>query len=282
LALRNPLQLYETRTFLSKQGTTGISQEPFYVVSGSRMLVTLKVIALDVGASVALDIQNSFDQDEGFETVETAQLSATGTVKRILSDFHTLFNLRVNVTGGNATYKVAVSIYDNAVATKIENAQVDVSLDHFTDTLGHFDSTRIGDGEDLWEIDSNGAGHVTLDDADDETPVHPYNEIPSIASGADTDLLTYTVPVGKTAFLYRAEGSGENIARYKVLVNGTPIATRRTHHGSGLTATFDFVTGNKRQVVLQPGDIIKLKVLHNRPSAGDFEARLQLLLKDTP
>lgn len=246
------------------------------------MLVTLKVLSADVGATVTLNVDNGFDTNIPFDTIETVQLTAAGTVKRVFSDFTNLFKLRADVTGGNASYRVVVTLFDNAVTTRIENAQIDVSLDHTIDTLGHFDSIRIGDGEYLLDINPDGSINVNLDNAFDEEIANLYSEVPAIVNGSETVLISYEVPVDKIAFLYRVEGSGENVARYQIQVNGSNIATRRTYFGADLTTEFDYTTPNKRALELQPGDIIEVKVLHNRPNPGDFEARMQLLLKAAP
>lgn len=282
MVTNNQIRLYEARTFLKKDSSTGLSDVSFYVVSGSRLLVSLKVLSCDIGATVSLNIDNTFDPDVGYETLDTIELTAAGSVKRVFSDFFNQFRLSVNVTGGSATYLVAVALFDNASTTRIENAQIDVSLDHTIDTLGHFDSIRIGDGEYLLDINPDGSINTREDLALDEIPINAYDESPAVPTGAETPVLTYVVPSGKIGFLYRVEASGENVARYKIQVNGDSIATRRTHHGSGLTTEFDFTTPNKRGTLLQAGDIVQVLALHNRPESGDFEARLQLVLKDSP
>jgi hypothetical protein len=246
------------------------------------MLVQLKVLSIDVGATVSLNIGNTAEVETGYESLAQVELTAAGDVKRVFSDFFNLFELTATVTGGNASFRVIVGLADNAGTTRIENAQLDVSLDHTVDSLGHFDSVRIGDGEDLLEINDDGSINVNDDLALDETPVNVYSESPSATTGVEATVLTYVVPNGKLGLLYRVEASGENVARYQITVNDAVIATRRTHHGSGLTTDFNFTTPNKRALVLQPGDIVKVLGLHNRPISGDFEARVQLLLKTAP
>lgn len=280
--VNNQIRLYETRTYLKNDNVTGDDAVEFYVVSGSRLLISLQVISADPGVICTLDVGNRADNTVAFESLGQGQVTDVGSVKRIYSDFYNQFNVSVNVAGGNATYKVFVALFDNASTTRIENAQIDVSLDHTVDSLGHFDSVRIGDGQYILDINPDGSINVRMDNAADETPVNPYDESPAVPAGAETPVLTYVVPAGKIAFLYRVEASGENIARYKVRINGAVLATRRTHHGSGLTTEFDFTTPNKRAVELQEGDTIEILALHNRPAAGDFEARAQLLLKDAP
>ncbi len=116
-----------------------------------------------------------------------------------------------------------------------------------------------------------------------ETPVSGqtvksiYNQVVNIASGVETTLVTYTVPVGYTAVLERASVSGENIARYDILYNSALFDTRRTMFGGDLTSDFDYTTGTSNGFVLQAGDTLIVQVLHNRPYVGTFNARLQVL-----
>jgi hypothetical protein len=105
-----------------------------------------------------------------------------------------------------------------------------------------------------------------------------YNEANSVASGVVTTLVQYTVPGGITnSVLQRISVSGENIAKFTVFVNGTQIDTRRTFYGSSLSEYFEFTTGSTDGFVLNPADILIVKVLHTRPYLGDFEGRIQVL-----
>jgi hypothetical protein len=149
--------------------------------------------------------------------------------------------------------------------------------------VGNFDSLRVGDGTGAYlDINDDGSINVRSDLATDEDPVEAYAESPAVPTGIETAILTYVVPADKLAFLYRVESGGENIAKFRVLVNGVAVATRRTYFGGDLTTNFEFVTANKRALVLQPNDTIEVRAIHNRPDTGDFEARLQALLKDAP
>lgn len=279
----NQIRLFETRTYLKQDAPfTGTESVEFYAVSGSRMLTCLKVLTCDPGTTVTLAVGNTSDRDIGYDALEQVQLTAAGDIKRVYSDFFNQFKLTVTVAGGNATYRVIVAFFDNAGTTRIENADLKVDINHTVDSLGHFDSVRIGDGTDLLAINPDGSINVVIADAMDEDPISAYGESPATPTGTPAAVVTYVVPADKIAFLYRVEASGENVARYQVTVNDTVIATRRTHHGSGLTTDFNFDSPNKRTLILQPGDIIKLVALHNRPESGDFEARVELLLKTAP
>ena len=105
-----------------------------------------------------------------------------------------------------------------------------------------------------------------------------YNEANSVVGGVTTIVVQYTVPGSLTnSILQRISVSGENIAKFTVFVNGTQIDTRRTFYGSSLSEYFEFITGSTDGFVLNPADILVVKVLHTRPYVGDFEGRIQVL-----
>jgi len=106
--------------------------------------------------------------------------------------------------------------------------------------------------------------------------VNQYNEVLAVVSGITTTIVTYTVPVGKTNALERISVSGENIALYTVLINGTPIDAQRTYFGGELNAQFEFMSTGNFGVLLNAGDIVSVTVLHMRPSSANFEGRIQM------
>lgn len=104
-----------------------------------------------------------------------------------------------------------------------------------------------------------------------------YGEANSVVSGATTQIASYTVPIDKISIIQKIEVSGENIAKYQVLVNGVAIGTMRTYFGGALNATVDYLTGQDNGLVLLVGDTVSVNVLHNRPNLANFEARIQVL-----
>lgn len=108
------------------------------------------------------------------------------------------------------------------------------------------------------------------------TSINEYNEVLSVASGSTTTVVTYMVPGSKTNVLERISVSGENIALYTVLLNGVPFDTQRTYFGGALNTQFEFTSLGNLGTILNPGDIISVTVLHNRPSAANFEGRIQM------
>lgn len=149
-----------------------------------------------------------------------------------------------------------------------------------------FDGTvSIGDveikGPSGHYLDPNTDGSINVNIV--ETPVvgqvekSIYNEITSVASGVQTQIVSYTVPFAKTAILHRIVTSGENVARYDLFLNGTPFDTQRTYFGGNFNALFEFITGTNAGFVLNSGDVLSVKVLHARPFVGSFESRIQVL-----
>lgn len=150
MTTNNQIRLYETRTYLKGDNVTGVVESDFYVVSGSRMLVGLRVTSIDPATTVSISVQNAESTDVSYDTLDTLILSAPGASKRVFNDFYNLFKLVATVTGGNATFSVAVAMFDNASTTRIENAQLDVDLDAFTSEpdnvliVGTEDGTKTG------------------------------------------------------------------------------------------------------------------------------------------
>jgi hypothetical protein len=143
------------------------------------------------------------------------------------------------------------------------------------------DSIAIGNTSGkLLTINPDGSINATIVEkpSTGEVVKNIYSEANSVASGLTTTLVTYTVPGSlTTSIVQRISVSGENIAKFTVFVNAVKIDTRRTFFGDSLSEYFEFTTGSSDGFALNPSDTVVVKVLHNRPSVGDFEARLQVL-----
>lgn len=153
---------------------------------------------------------------------------------------------------------------------------------------GNSDGTVIGNAADALKVNMrNAAGDEVGTPADplfvefpenaDRTPVEAYDEALAVPTGVTTEIVSYTVPATKEIVLERVEASGENIAVYTILVNSVVIATQRSFWGE-INAKFDFLSKASLGKVLVAGDIITVEVLHNRPSVGNFEARIQMTM----
>ena len=123
------------------------------------------------------------------------------------------------------------------------------------------DALRVGN-------DPSNPLNVFVVSASGSTPVLEYNEITSLASGALTNILSYIVPVGKTLQLKKVEVSGCNVAKYSVEIDSAENGVRRTYFGN-FNADFEF-----DNFQITEGKIIRIKVIHNRPVLGDFNATM--------
>ena len=99
-------------------------------------------------------------------------------------------------------------------------------------------------------------------------PFVEYADISSLASGSLTTILSYTVPVGKTLLMEKVEVSGCNIATYVVDIDGTDKGKRRTYFGD-FNADFEY-----KGLEVATGLVVRVRVIHSRPTAGDFDASL--------
>jgi hypothetical protein len=104
-----------------------------------------------------------------------------------------------------------------------------------------------------------------------------YDEAPSVGAGSETSIVSYTVPLTKSAKLLRVEFTGENIAVYNLYINSVKQAKHRTYFGGSLSGVLNFSGGTADGLPLIEGDILLLRVLHDRPSSGDFEGRIQVV-----
>ena len=102
-----------------------------------------------------------------------------------------------------------------------------------------------------------------------------YAEVNAVTSGSNTDIATYTVPVGKDFYLQSVAMSGTNIAQYTVTVDGNTVARLHTYFGGTLTTQLNFAHGADRGWKLTTGQVVKVRVIHLRPSLGDFNATIQ-------
>lgn len=152
----------------------------------------------------------------------------------------------------------------------------------FDGTVSIGDVHILGPAPSNNELDVNSDGSINVNVV--STPpignavISTYGEANSVVNGSTTTVVSYTVPGGiTTAILERISVSGENIAKYTIFINATQIDTRRTFYGSSLSEYFEFTTGTSNGLEMNPGDIVTVKVLHNKPYVADFEGRIQVL-----
>jgi len=128
-------------------------------------------------------------------------------------------------------------------------------------------------------VDATFTGDINFDF--NGTTVNEFNEVLGVGSGIPTMIVQYIAPVGMAAFLQLVEATGTNIGEYEVVLNGTPIAKRRTYFSGGLDVEFPFSgQPSANGLELSPGDVVEVFGTHSRPMLGDFAARIQIV--ETP
>lgn len=121
------------------------------------------------------------------------------------------------------------------------------------------------------ELQPNLDGSVNTINKEYGNVVNNYNEVTNVASGILTNVLTYTAV--NNGELRHVDVSGTNIAQYEVLVNGIVRDKTYTYFGGKLHHKFDFGRGIK----FLTGNSIVIRVLHQRPDLGNFNARLHMV-----
>lgn len=150
------------------------------------------------------------------------------------------------------------------------NVNVEIDADS-GDNIAIHDS-----GGDELAINADGSINVNLVGSATGDFKNYYNEVSAVVTGILTTMQTYTVPVGKTAYLQKVDVSGTNIAEYTVLVNSVIQDKKRTYFSGDLNTEFKFAD-NTQGYPLATGDVVVTKVIHGRPDSGDFNSRIQVI-----
>lgn len=95
-----------------------------------------------------------------------------------------------------------------------------------------------------------------------------FQTVSAVPTTTPTLLFTYTVPVGKTLVMDLLKLGGDNVATFDIEIDSTIEGKGRIWH----TSYKDKIEFNG--LTLIAGQKIEVKVNHNRPSVGAFEARL--------
>jgi len=149
----------------------------------------------------------------------------------------------------------------------ISGTGIDVEVD-----AADGDNIAIHDneGHEL-EINPDGSINVVFTAGAGGTPFSFFDEVTGVAAATLTTIATFTVPALTTLKLYRIEVSGSNVATYEIYVNTVIQGRRRTWFNGNMSEEFEFPVSG---LVLAATDTIDVKVIHSRPTTGDFEARL--------
>jgi hypothetical protein len=179
----------------------------------------------------------------------------------------------------DASNPMPVQLSDGSIDIGTVNAELEVQLSHqnnVPDAGDVADSVQVGDGSDILEINPDGSINIKITGGNGDV-VNTYAEANSVAASTAVTVASYTVPIGKSAFLNRVEFGGSNIGIYEVQINAVTEAKRRTWFNGNMSDNFDFVSSTLSGIELSAGDVVRLRVTNIRPTVGDFEGRIQVV-----
>lgn len=128
----------------------------------------------------------------------------------------------------------------------------------------------------LIENDENQPIPVYQTDGPVQTDVATFDEALSVAKETETLVVQYTVPPSKLFQLDRITCGGDNIAKYRIEIDGNTNKVARTYEGSYLFAELNYSGFD-----IGAGLAVKVFAEHcNDDSTGDFEATIEGRLKD--
>lgn len=151
----------------------------------------------------------------------------------------------------------------SSVATVVVG-DIDVSI-----SADDGDSIAISDGVNTLGINSDGSINVNIT-SNINVPINVFNEITNLESNNESTIVSYTASVN--CFVSQISVSGDNIATYRVLINGDTVDKARTYFGAAFNHCFDFKDG----ILLTAGQTVRVNVVHDRPDLGSFNARIQV------
>ena len=254
------LRLYETVNAISSKGATGALSERIKVVSGARIVVSIYVNNL-VG-SVSLVLKDTFSEHVPGKTILSKAITAQGHYKYVVTDFHNIIDASILITG-QADVDLGMTSFDNALQSRIdiENAELDVNLNHITQPNGQYDSVRIGDGQDELEINPDGSLPVSVLT---KSGLVVFGDALSVPANVETEI----VSLSQESFVSGISLGGDNMAEYTIKKNGNVIMREKTFwcEFTKHLRLFDYK--------LNQGDTLKIFVEHYRPTLGNFYAAI--------
>lgn len=184
---------------------------------------------------------------------------------------HTEDSIRLG--NGTSFFTSTTENGDIALDVHISNSDLDIrNLNASQDNIAIHDSN--GD-----ELDINADGSLNIQETLNSSfsGLYKVGTLSALTNSIETTLVTHTAVGGRITFLQLVSVSGDNIAKYRVKINGSTIDTKRTYFGGDLEKDFIFNGEKNPGIQVNPGDIVTVTVEHSRPSAGDFEGRIQYL-----
>lgn len=157
---------------------------------------------------------------------------------------------------------------DTSVINEVNIEDLDAAKDNV--------AIHDADGDEL-DINPDGSINVQPTVNTNSTGLKVYSEISAIASGVETTIVSLTAAAGRRTFIQKAFASGDNIAKYRVKLNGVTIDFKRTNFGSDLNADFFFDGELNPGLEVGVGNTVTITVRHDRGGVADFNGKIQYL-----
>jgi hypothetical protein len=210
------------------------------------------------------DIVRAIFEEEPTVAVRTFQVDYLGNEYSKSNPFPVqLSDGSINIETLNAELRVQLSAKDNdPTAGDVHSS---IRIGGRPDGSGNVYEAAVNpDGSFNVVVENGSASRNTKNIVGDETVV------PNLQS----DVVTYTVPAGKTAILERVTASGQQIARFDLVLNSSPVDTQRSWYGN-FNIQFEFGSTGAGYM-LNSGDVLTLKVTQQQEAPGDFNGRIQV------
>lgn len=222
---------------------------------------------------------NNLNRLDGFQVLKSVYAPSTNS-------------LRVTVvegsTGDGSGFEVIISHTDDSIrlgngttfftsTTVSSKTGLDIAVINeidIEDLDAIKDNVAISDGNYTLGINPDKSINVKI--VNQSSNLYLYNEITSVPSLLETTILSHTV-VSTAKYLQKIFVSGQNIAEYRVKINGTTVDLSRTYFGGSLNSEMIFDGYLNTGRLLSVGDTVVVTVQHERPSSGNFNAKLNLV-----
>lgn len=187
-----------------------------------------------------------------------------------------LRNLLVDPFGNPVSLKnpLPVQLSDGSINIETLNAELRVQLsakDNDPKAGDVHSSVRLGDGANELVVNPDGSVNVNVVQSS-STPVSGLlffpNEVSAVPSSVETTLISLIAPPQGYRFT-KVDVSGENIALFKLKLNGSVLMWKRTWWNQ-FNQSFSF-ENFQNGLKLLPGDVLTVTVYHQRPNPANFE-----------
>lgn len=276
---RDSIQIHNSKTVFKKQSYSGLTSKYLNIANGARIVFTMHIFSIDPGATVSAKVKTTFSDEMPAYEVMALTADSVGPIKGVLSDFHSLVDVDLEVANGNAEVILGINVFDNALTTRIENAEISVDINDKLQPNGNYDSVRIGDGVEILSINPDGSINVNIVDSqvvpENVKPV--FNKITNVVDSIRTSVVSHTAVLGKKTYLQYISVNGNNIANYEVEIGGIVIDERSTSFGGPLAEQFELKAYSQNGMLISEGIKIEVFTTHYRQETGDFSSRIQIL-----